>query len=65
MDNPILQDTGNLMLNATTQPLVISLADIPHPFRDGGKGGVLNGQYLFVLCDTGSYPTTSERLRPL
>lgn len=53
-------DTGILELNATTQPLVANITDTPHISRDGGKGGYLNGENLFIFCDTGSYTTTSS-----
>ena len=48
-------DTGILSLNRTTQPLLESLDGTPHISRDGGQGGYLNGQHLFLFCDTGSY----------
>jgi hypothetical protein len=60
IDYPISPDTGNLMLNATTQPLLAPLTDTPHLSRDGGKGGLLNGENLFIFCDTGSYSTTTD-----
>lgn len=53
-------DTGILELNTTTQPLVANITDTPHISRDGGKGGYLNGENLFIFCDTGSYTTTSN-----
>ncbi|SLM38533.1 hypothetical protein LPUS_08768 [Lasallia pustulata] len=36
------------------------MAEEPHFSRDGGKGGYLNGEHLFIFCDTGSYTTTNE-----
>lgn len=53
-------DTGILELNATTQALLANITDTPHISRDGGKGGYLNGQHLFMFCDTGSYTTTTS-----
>ena len=53
-------DTGVLELNATTQALLADITDTPHISRDGGKGGYLNGQHLFLFCDTGSYTTTTS-----
>ena len=53
-------DTGVLELNSSTQSLLAYLTDTPHLSRDGGKGGYLNGQHLFVFCDTGSYTTTTD-----
>ncbi|KAI9851063.1 MAG: hypothetical protein M1830_006928, partial [Pleopsidium flavum] len=52
---PLSLDTGILELNTSTQGLLADLADTPHISRDGGKGGYLNGQHLFVFCDTGAY----------
>ena len=60
IDYPISRDTGILPLNATTQPLLTDLTDTPHLSRDGGKGGLINGENLFVFCDTGSYSTTTD-----
>ena len=60
IDYPISRDTGILQLNATTQPLLTDLTDTPHLSRDGGKGGIINGEHLFVFCDTGSYSTTTD-----
>jgi len=60
IDYPISQDTGNLLLNATTEPLLAALTDTPHLSRDGGKGGLLNGAHMFIFCDTGSYTTTTD-----
>lgn len=52
-------DTGNLRVNSSTRPLLTPLKNTPHLSRDGGRGGYLNGQHLFVFCDTGSYTTTT------
>lgn len=60
IDYPISQDTGNLLLNSTTEPLLSALTDTPHLSRDGGKGGLLNGAHMFIFCDTGSYSTTTD-----
>ena len=60
IDYPISRDTGILPLNATMQPLLTELTDTRHLSRDGGKGGLINGEHLFVFCDTGSYSTTTD-----
>ena len=55
-------DTGVLQINSSTQDLLTNLNEVPHFSRDGGKGGVLNGQQIFVFCDTGAYsPATPNR----
>lgn len=51
--------TGILQVNKSTQPLLSPLKNTPHLSRDGGRGGYLNGQHLFLFCDTGSYTTTT------
>ena len=57
---PISPETGVLEVNISTQISLSPLVDTPHLSRDGGKGGMLNGEHLFVFCDTGSYsPPTS------
>ena len=57
---PISSETGVLEVNVSTQSSLSPLTDKPHLSRDGGKGGMLNGEHLFVFCDTGSYsPPTS------
>lgn len=57
---PISPETGALEANISTQSYLSPLTDTPHLSRDGGKGGMLNGEHLFVFCDTGSYsPPTS------
>ncbi|KAI9852650.1 MAG: hypothetical protein M1838_006107 [Thelocarpon superellum] len=53
-------DTGVLLVNDSTQALITDLSAKPHLSRDGGKGGYLNGQKLFVFCDTGSYTQPSQ-----
>lgn len=58
----IAPDTGSIPINDTTKPLITDLKSRPHLSRDGGKGGYLNGQKLFLFCDTGSYmPPTKEK----
>ena len=52
--------TGALEVNTSTQSYLKSLTSKPHLSRDGGKGGVLNGEHLFVFCDTGSYTPPSS-----
>ena len=59
-DYPISPETGVLEVNISTQSSLNPLTNTPHLSRDGGKGGMLNGEHLFVFCDTGSYsPPTS------
>jgi len=53
-------DTGVLELNASTEGLLKALSDTPHVSRDGGRGGYLNGQHVFVFCDTGSYTNPTD-----
>ena len=53
-------DTGVLEVNKSTQPSLAPLKNTPHISRDGGRGGFLNGQHLFVFCDTGSYTAATE-----
>lgn len=53
-------NTGVLQVNASTQSLMTSLSGTPHLSRDGGRGGFLNGEHLFIFCDTGSYTTTTS-----
>ena len=47
--------TGSLQVNLTTQPYLQPLRQTPHLSRDGGRGGYVNGQHLFIFCDTGTY----------
>jgi hypothetical protein len=56
-------DTGVLPVDDTTRPFIDNMKWAPHLSRDGGKGGYLNGQQLFIFCDTGSYSpaTTSSK----
>ena len=53
-------ETGILEVNVSTQSLLKSLTDTPHLSRDGGQGGYINGEHLFIFCDTGSYSTTTS-----
>jgi len=55
--------TGVLEVNISTQSMLRPLNQKPHISRDGGRGGFVNGQHLFVFCDTGSYtqPTLSAQ----
>ena len=57
---PISPDTGILEVNVSTQSYLSPLTQSPHLSRDGGKGGMLNGEHLFVFCDTGSYSPPSS-----
>jgi hypothetical protein len=57
----IAGDTGPL--RSDSSPLkdkLVDLSVIPHLSRDGGKGGELDGQHLFIFCDTASFTTTNE-----
>lgn len=56
----IAPDTGAIPINDTTKNLITDLKSRPHLSRDGGKGGYLNGQKLFLFCDTGSYTQPSK-----
>ena len=54
----ISSETGVLEINASTH--LSPMTQTPHLSRDGGKGRMLNGEHLFIFCDTGSYsPPTS------
>ncbi|KAI9779812.1 MAG: hypothetical protein M1839_007125 [Geoglossum umbratile] len=57
---PISPDTGILDVNTTTRSLLTSLDGRPYLSRDGGRGGYLNGQHLFVFSDTDSYTTAGD-----
>ena len=57
---PLSPETGALEVNTSTQSYLKSLMNEPHLSRDGGKGGVLNGEHLFIFCDTGSYTPPSS-----
>ena len=52
--------TGILEVNISTQSHLSPLKNTPHLSRDGGRGGMINGEHLFVFCDTGSYTTTTS-----
>ncbi|KAL9102038.1 MAG: hypothetical protein Q9163_002771 [Psora crenata] len=56
----ISPQTGVLDVNISTQSLLGSLSGTPHLSRDGGQGGMINGQHLFVFCDTGTYTTATS-----
>lgn len=56
----ISPSTGNLQVNMSTQPYLAPLQSTPHLSRDGGRGGQLNGQHLFLFCDTGLYTTPTS-----
>ncbi|KAL8866591.1 MAG: hypothetical protein Q9174_006212 [Haloplaca sp. 1 TL-2023] len=51
----ISPQTGILDVNIYTQNALAPLKSTPHISRDGGRGGYLNGQHLFLFSDTGSY----------
>ena len=57
---PISPDTGVLEVNISTQSYLSAITDVPHISRDGGKGGMVNGQHIFIFCDSGSYSTTTK-----
>lgn len=52
-------DTGVLEVNDSSRAFLAPLKNTPHLSRDGGQGGYLNGQHLFIFSDTGSYSTTT------
>lgn len=52
-------DTGVLEVNDSSRAFLAPLKHTPHLSRDGGRGGYLNGQHLFIFSDTGSYSTTT------
>lgn len=56
----ISPSTGNLQINGSTRPYLAPLQSTPHLSRDGGRGGHLNGQHLFLFCDTGLYTTPTS-----
>ena len=51
--------TGVLEVNISTQSHLSPLKNTPHLSRDGGRGGMVNGEHLFIFADTGSYSTTT------
>ena len=57
---PISGQTGVLQVNISTQSHLSPLKNTPHLSRDGGRGGMVNGEHVFVFCDTGSYTTTTS-----
>ena len=61
-DYDMAPQTGVLSVNISTQASLSPIEGTPHLSRDGGGGGYLNGQHLFVFCDTGSYtaPTAGK-----
>ncbi|KAF2105140.1 hypothetical protein NA57DRAFT_71337 [Rhizodiscina lignyota] len=61
-DYPLSPDTGILEVTPQNRVNLTDLQYKPHISRDGGKGGYLNCQRLFVFCDTGSYgPATDSQ----
>ncbi|KAL8812504.1 MAG: hypothetical protein Q9223_007273 [Gallowayella weberi] len=56
----ISPQTGILDVNIYTQNTLAPLKNVPHISRDGGRGGFVNGQHLFLFCDTGSYSGTTS-----
>ncbi|KAI4175150.1 MAG: hypothetical protein LQ343_001911 [Gyalolechia ehrenbergii] len=55
----ISPQTGVLEVNIYTQNALAPLKNVPHLSRDGGRGGYINGQHIFLFCDTGSYSGTT------
>ncbi|KAL8933833.1 MAG: hypothetical protein Q9216_006192 [Gyalolechia sp. 2 TL-2023] len=55
----ISPQTGALEVNICTQNALAPLKNAPHISRDGGRGGYINGQHIFMFCDTGSYSGTT------
>ena len=53
-------ETGVLEVNSSTQSYLSPITDAMHLSRDGGKGGMINGEHLFIFCDTGSYSNTTS-----
>ena len=51
--------TGVLDVSGFTGNALAPLVNVPHLSRDGGRGGCINGQHLFIFCDTGSYSDTT------
>ena len=56
----IADDTGSLTSSSSIKQKLSPLSTIPRFSRDGGKGGYLNGQHLFIFDDTSSFETTSS-----
>ncbi|KAL8890759.1 MAG: hypothetical protein Q9215_002137 [Flavoplaca cf. flavocitrina] len=56
----ISPQTGVLEVNIYTQNTLAPLRNVPRISRDGGRGGYLNGQHIFMFCDTGSYSSTNS-----
>lgn len=59
-DYPLSPDTGILDVTPENRVNLTDLDYKPHISRDGGKGGYLNCQRLFVFCDTGSYGPATD-----
>lgn len=59
-ESALAPGTGTLTSSGTLNSSLSPLSVIPHLSRDGGKGGYLKGQHLFVFCDTASFTTTSS-----
>ena len=53
-------ETGVLEVNSSTQSYLSPITDAMHLSRDGGKGGMIDGEHLFIFCDTGSYSNTTS-----
>ena len=59
-DYPVAPDTGCRMANSSSS--LTYLSGTPHLSRDGGKGGNLNGQNIFIFCDTATYSANGDFL---
>ena len=57
-DYPLAPDTGCRSSASSTS--IVPLSEIPVVSRDGGKGGYLNGENIFIFCDTSTYTTPNE-----
>lgn len=60
IDYPISDDTGILSLNGSTRSELEPMEDTPRLSRDGGKGGLVGKDHIFIFCDTGSYSSNAE-----
>ena len=56
-------ETGVLQVNSSTQAYLSPITGSTHLSRDGGKGGMISGEHLFIFCDTGSYSTTTSNTK--
>ncbi|KAI9805324.1 MAG: hypothetical protein M1833_005777 [Piccolia ochrophora] len=59
-DFDLAADTGVLTVDDPDKGALSNIQAVPHLSRDGGKGGYLNGQKLFIFSDTGVYTTPTK-----